>query len=312
VLELQREILEDSVVKSLLNGQQEDGWLGKAFHGYDSMESSLRVLCEKDLDPAHPAFVSALAALKNATTRLSSGIGKVGEILDNTGFGGSLLIRAALLAQAGQEADPLVQEQLPKVLSVFRALGAYGNLKEVIETRRGKLVFRAHGEWPSIYHFRLLAYTQGWRNPENILWLAKAIAKMTEWSPIPAIHIYRNGQLVAPASFGLHDLTPSLAALDDAGWMIWFQRMELFSRVGVIQQIPALQEQITSLQAILAQGRGWFTKPLTHVYFRKWGAYSGLMLERDWRSAVRRRMDLTFRSVLILHYSGCLGYVQLE
>ena len=312
VLELQGKILEDTLVKSLMKEQQADGWLGKAFHGYDSMESALRVLCEKDLDPAHPAFASALAALKHASRRLSSGIGKVGEILDQTGFGGSQLIRAALLAQAGHDADPLVQEQIPKALSVFSALLDYESINQVTERRRGKLVFRSQVKWPSIYHFRLLAYSHKWRDPEKVQMLAKAIWKMTEWSPIPDIYINWNGQFIAPASFGLHDLTPDLAVLDDAGWMIWFQRMELFSRLGVVLQVPALYDQIAKLREILAEGQGWFTKPLSHGYFRKWGAYTGLMLEQDWRREERRRMDLTFRSLLILHYSGCVGNILLE
>ena len=33
--------------------------------------------------------------------------------------------------------------------------------------------------------------------------------------------------------------------------------------------------------------------------------------ERDWRNDARRRMDLTFRSLLIMHYAGCSGYIQL-
>ncbi len=34
--------------------------------------------------------------------------------------------------------------------------------------------------------------------------------------------------------------------------------------------------------------------------------------EPDWRRDARRQMDLTFRSLLILHYSGCSGYIPLE
>jgi hypothetical protein len=54
---------------------------------------------------------------------------------------------------------------------------------------------------------------------------------------------------------------------------------------------------------MLATGQGRFTKALSHTYFRKWGAYTGLMLERDWRDPQRRIYDLTFRSLLILHYA---------
>jgi hypothetical protein len=51
-------------------------------------------------------------------------------------------------------------------------------------------------------------------------------------------------------------------------------------------------------------GTGGFPLELRHLYFTKWGAYTGLMLEKDWRSPRRRANDLTFRAVLILHYAG--------
>jgi hypothetical protein len=41
---------------------------------------------------------------------------------------------------------------------------------------------------------------------------------------------------------------------------------------------------------------------LNHTYFRKWGAYTGLMLEHDWCDPQRRIYDLTFRSLIILYY----------
>jgi hypothetical protein len=39
-------------------------------------------------------------------------------------------------------------------------------------------------------------------------------------------------------------------------------------------------------------------------YYTNWGAYTGLMLERDWRNEQRRANDLTFRCLLIQHYSN--------
>jgi len=43
-------------------------------------------------------------------------------------------------------------------------------------------------------------------------------------------------------------------------------------------------------------------KPLAHDYFKRWGAYTDLMLEKDWRNPQRRINDLTFRCLLVLHY----------
>jgi hypothetical protein len=101
----------------------------------------------------------------------------------------------------------------------------------------------------------------------------------------------------------MDNFNPNMTALNDAQWMMWFHRMELLSRLGVVPAIPALTRQIDSLREMLAAGQGRFTKTLNHPYFRKWGAYTGLTLERDWRDPQRRINDLTFRSLIILHYA---------
>jgi hypothetical protein len=101
----------------------------------------------------------------------------------------------------------------------------------------------------------------------------------------------------------MDDFNPHLAGLDGAGWMMWFHRMELLARLGVIPAVPELQRQANELAVLLESRAGWFTRPLSHAYFKRWGAYTGLMLEQDWKAAQRRLNDLTFRSILILHYA---------
>ena len=86
--------------------------------------------------------------------------------------------------------------------------------------------------------------------------------------------------------------------------MPWFHRMELLARLGVIEAIPALRAQARWLASRLEAAAGYLTRALRHRYFGLWGAYTGLMLERDWRTQQRRVNDLTFRSLLILHYAG--------
>jgi hypothetical protein len=90
--------------------------------------------------------------------------------------------------------------------------------------------------------------------------------------------------------------------MSDAQWAQWFHRMELLSRLGTVDRVPELGEQLRVLEGKLEAGGGYFTTPLRHSFFRKWGAYTGLMLERDWRTTKRRVSDLTFRSLLII---GC-------
>jgi hypothetical protein len=305
VAALQARILDDGVVRAVLAAQHPDGWIGWAFHGYEGMESGIRVLCEKDLDPRHASFSNALEALRRGgEERLQRGIGRPGRLLDTAGLGGAFTIRATLLAQAGMEEDPLVVEQVASALAAFRAVLDGGCLEDFLESYRGKPAYRAGVAWPGVYHLRLLAFTRGWRTPENREAIALAISRLVAWSPLPAAYLRRGSQLIAPASYAMHDFNPDISKLDDARWMMWFHRMELLARLGVVPFVPELGAQVTKLEEMLVQGGGMFTQRLAHDRFRKWGAYTGLMLEQDWRQASRREYDLTFRSLLILYHSS--------
>ncbi len=297
---LQERILEDPAVQAVFQSQLADGWIGWAFHGYNSMESAIRILSEKDVEPSHTAFSFALEALEQETSRLERGIGKAGRYLDEAGLGGPLTIRAALLAQAGRESSRHVQEQIPLALDAFSSITLGSSLEDFTEVYKGQRIFLPGVVWPCVYHLRLLAFTSSWRSPENSRIINAAITSMCDWSPIPQIYYRNRSQLIAPASFAMHDFASKLTTLDNAGWMTWFHRMELLSRLTTLSDILILQDQVLQLESILMEGDGWFTRPLAHDLFRKWGAYTGLMLEKDWRQLWRRENDLTFRSLLIL------------
>ncbi len=303
MVELQNQILCDEVVQEVIQSQGPDGWLAWNFHGYGSMESEMRLLCEKGVEADQPVLARALFALEKYTDRLERGVGKFGRVFDERGLGGAELIRAHLFVHAGKETNPLVQKQIEQVLQVFKSAIGIKSLKDLHQPYRGKLVFREGVCWPSIYHLRLLAMSQSWRTVENKRMIKKSIQHLVRLSPIPNIYVKYKSQLIAPASFCMDDFTPDMSKLTDAQWMLWFHRMELLARLGVVNQIHELRQQVQALAKILEEGHGLFTKKLSHAYFQKWGSYTGLALERDWRLPQRRINDLTFRSLLILHYS---------
>jgi hypothetical protein len=102
----------------------------------------------------------------------------------------------------------------------------------------------------------------------------------------------------------MHDFNPDMESMDAAHWMMWFHRTECLARSGMIQSIPALKQQVAGLETLFGDRSGWFTRKLYHPYFARWGAYTGLMLEPDWRHPKSRVYDLTFRRLLILHYGS--------
>jgi hypothetical protein len=230
----------------------------------------------------------------------------VGKVLDEVGLGGSEMIRAAVFAYAGIEEMPFVKEQVEVALNSFNSVLDFSSMDELVEEYKGKLVFKPGVRWPSIYHLRLLAFTHGWRTIENRRGVAEAVRRLVGLSPLPGIYARHKSQVIAPASFCMRDFNPSMAAMDSTEWMMWFQRMECLARLGVVHSIPELQRQADELVALLETSDGRFTKKLAHPSFTHWGAYTGLTLEKDWRTPERRVYDLTFRSLLILHYSDAV------
>lgn len=306
MISLQTRIGEDVQVREVLGWQQPDGWLGWNFHGFGGMEAGIRLLCEKDLSRTHPAFVRALESIDRFPDRLARGLGKVSRVFDELGLGGPHFILGALLAHAGAENHPVVRDQLTVALNGMNALLAVKSREQWLEDYRGNLVLRSGMLWPGIYHLRLLAWTNGWRTAGTLEQVRACVSRLVELSPMPAYHVRHKSQLIAPASFCMDDFNPDLNRMDSPGWMCWFHRMELLARLGVVSGIPALKQQVAALAEILAGSGGRFTRRLTHPYFRQWGAYTGLMLEEDWKKPQRRENDLTFRSLIILHYSGLL------
>jgi hypothetical protein len=301
---LQDQILKDETIKKVMASQGVDGWLSRNFHGYDSMESNIRLLCEKGVEVDNPVLARALVALENGSDRLERGLGRPGKILDDLGFGGGETIRACLYALAGQEEKNCVKNQVQQALDVFKFAARVNALEDIYEQHKSQLVFRPDIRWPGIYHLRLMAWTKNWRTSENHRMMVKSIRNLVRLSPMPYIYVKYKSQVVAPASFCMHHFAQDLTQLSDAEWMQWFHRIEILSRLGVVHRIPELESQVRTLNRMILQNHGLFTNKLNHPYFLKWGAYTGLALENDWRSSQRRVNDLTFRSLLILNYAG--------
>lgn len=176
------------------------------------------------------------------------------------------------------QAKILVDEWVQKIFSWLQADDWIGrdfhgeHSDDVTTAYKGKLVYKPGIVWPCIYHLRLLAFTHSWRNKENYRKLADGIQRLVYLSPMPYVLLKHKSQLVAPASFCMLDFNPDILKLDDAGWMVWFHRMELLARLGVIHMVPALVDQVNKLNDLLNCEQGWFSKRLSHEYFRKWGA----------------------------------------
>jgi hypothetical protein len=209
-----------------------------------------------------------------------------------------------LFCYAGFDNKEFVQEQIEVALRAFEFVTRVNSLDEITEMYKNKLVFSKRVIWPGTYHLRLLAFSKSWRNGKNKEIIMEAIKKLIELSPIPSINVLSKGQLISPESFCMHDFNPQFKSMNDKEWMMWFHRTEMLVRSGVVDKIDKLTQQIKWLKRYLSQHNSLFAKRLNHYYFRKWGPYTGMRLENDWKIEKRRISDLRFRSLLILHYSS--------
>ena len=78
--------------------------------------------------------------------------------------------------------------------------------------------------------------------------------------------------------------------------------IEWLARCGVVSYVLALQDAVNDIVDAV-DNDGICRIPEIDNIFIGWGPYAGLQLETDWKSKTRRDCDVTFRALLILHYS---------
>jgi hypothetical protein len=219
------------------------------------------------------------------------------------GLQGEDYIRSTVFSYFGIEDYDFIQAEIHRAIDVFARSKSIESFDDVTGVYQNKLFYKSEVVLPEIYHLKLLAFTHGWRDEESTCKVKECIRHLIGLSPIPAVYIKYKGQLIAPAMLFPRDLARNLRDFTDRHWFPWFHTFELFARLGLVRDIPELSSQLDELKAILEQGGGFFRIKPQDYSFKRWSVYSGLALENDWKNN-RWINDLTFRSLLILKYSG--------
>ncbi|MBN1547022.1 MAG: hypothetical protein JW902_10210 [Syntrophaceae bacterium] len=297
---LKTKIYNDKKVVNVISNQQKDGWIWKVFHGTHSHEAGIRTLCEKGFTSDDKEVRIALEAIDRYPERVNSGLGRPGWLLDDAKVGGKEIIKAAVFSYAGIENRNDVQEQIGIAIEAFSFVARMNNTSVISESFKGKVIFKEGIQWPSIYHLRLLAHTDTWRNQSNMKKVEMGVKKLIALSPMPIFKLRFKSQLVAPASFSMQDFRFIPGKMNGLQWMMWLHRSELLAKLGMFERISELKKQKQEFERILKGSNNLFTQPLSHGSFHNWGAYTGLSLEGDWKNTERRTCDLTFRALMIL------------
>ena len=313
--QLLAEIARHPHVQTVLQAQQADGWIGNVFHGaspaqgagmFDNMEVGLRYLMEKGFPPEHEHIRRAVHSFLADVPGEFRGPGPADEY-DLTAIG-QYLLRSSIIIRAGYEytlpPNPWIHlaHDVDVSFRTFTNVLNFHSLDQVVDTTQRKLCFQPGMAWPCSYDLRMLAHSQGWRGPSHVALLAQALNHLFSFPHAEDKMVYTKikSQYKSPCLAFIHNQMFCLGMMDPGYFN--FDLMELFARLGVMDQVPFLKNKLDWLLGQIDHQLNIRYKPPAGE--RNWGPYGGYALEDDWKSKTRKQCDLLFRVLLILHYGG--------
>lgn len=310
---LKEEILEEKLIKFIGEKQLETGWLGLGFHGssknagrYDNQEVGTKYMGEKGLkgtkilDRAMEAY---------AKTELED-MGSEFEIPAS----GSNLIRCACIARAHYDDVIDITPQIRLSLESFKRVIEVDSIYDVSRPVKNRRLFNKNERWPCRYHLEILAFsTDRWKNEKNVAMLAESFKKLMRsdrkeiintpvacWIKNHAVNplwLLNEGYSISGNGLNGHD--------NDGIRKTNLEKTEWLCRCGLYEYLPELRKEVKFVIDSVNED-GVYTGGIYEKEFRGWSPYFGAQLETDWKAKIRKQCDVTFRALLIGHYSGVL------
>lgn len=309
--DLQEKILKEQEIQNILLNCQSDGWIGSCFHTrmngakpFDVSEVALRYLAEKGIDLSNSIFTNAAKSYisRDISDPIFEGSDKFGHTY--TCIGG-WLVRTSGLVRIGQEHICDLSADIDLSYNSFLNVLNYSSLEEILlQNAGGQYYFKDSVLWPCFYHLKILAFSEQWRSEETIRNLARAADYlMTIGKPDLRVYTKMKHYYASPCDAFVYPPVSNFNVNNVTG--AWFDKMELFARCGIIKYSSILKSEVEALKSSI-NDNGICLAHADGNYFNHWSAYSGLRLEESWRSAIRKRCDISFRALMILFYSQTL------
>lgn len=315
---LMGKITEQKIVRTILQAQKEDGWIGNSFHGaspkngagmYDNMEVGLRYLLEKGFRTDSLCIRKAVDSIVKRE-QFDSAYGCKAPALPHDDYSltawGLYLSRSALLIRAGYETRLPVHDfidlkhDIDYSLECFNHVLNYNDIYEVIDTNRKKLTFKQNMKWPCIYDLRILAHSNSWKTQSNQKKLAESLNKLFEINTLnEMVYSYNKGQYVGPC-FALIGQQMDILQLNSEGFSL--DCLELFSRCGIVNDVSIIKAKYDALLATVHSDLS-FDFAVDKKKEFGWSPYFGYALSESWRDNRNVRCDVLFRILLIMHYA---------
>ena len=312
------QIREEPIYHSLAACQKENGWLGNGFHGpnkdagpYENQEVGTKWLAEKAVGRDDPVLRRAMDAF--VTTSLTDLCYRTkGKYFDEFRFAanGQNLIRCACIARAGYDDLIDIKPQIQLALDSFKRVLEVDSILDITRIRRvsgkEKRVFNDFEKWPCYYHLDILAHTQSWKTEQNIKVLADAVNQLMRQDR-PQCQVSGDSWVgYVLGTVGCLKEGYTLGYDRDGVHYTYLDRVEWLCRCGLAPYLVPLRMEI----ARLADGiddQGICKADIDENQLHGISTYGGQQLETDWKTAVKKQCDITFRVLLILHYANRSG-----
>lgn len=271
------------------------------FHGFDSIESYVKILSEYGFDQEEEHLGKCIQILLETSIDhpfYEKGISKIGRILEDKGYSGSKTIRDSILASSGFKDQRKLKETINHSLACFIAVKKYEEIHDFSYSKNGKWIFKNNCLFPDYYNFRLLAFSDIWKSKKNLVMVNSAINQLIKLQPLPPIYVKEKGRLIAPGSYLMHEFDIDYFRCSDDKKVEWLLRNEYLARMGVLNSLKKVINNLGDDKKVLDESR----KIKKSYSFMKWGSYSGLSLEENWRKVERKLNDIIFRFGLIKYY----------
>ncbi len=310
-MKLQEQILEEKIIKVIREKQLENGWIGLGFHGsnknagrYDNQEVGTKYMGEKGLKGTK-ILDNAMEAYKKTEF---VDIGSEFEIPAS----GSNLIRCACIARAHYDEIIDIAPQIELSLESFKRVTEVDSILDVSRPTKRSRLFIKNERWPCRYHLEILAFTANtWKNENNVAMLAKAFKKLMRTDRTDIINtsvdcwiknyavkplwLLNEGYSISGTGLNFHG--------EDGIRRTNLEKVEWLSRCGLYPYLPELQKEVDFIIDNI-NSDGVCSVEIYEKEFRGWSPYFGASLETDWRAKIRKQCDVTFRALLIVHYTG--------
>lgn len=308
MVSLQNEILKRRKVQQLFAKQHEDGWIGNELHGGvgQGLDSSISFLLnsgvEKDCQALHKVVESLLTLKSDKPYRTTF---KGGDALDSGGRGGNNAIKAGILADLGEEINPLVQQEIDISLTYLKESLSYDSIDDFsVLNKKGVRYYKPDAQFPGSNHINLLSATQCWRNAENYELVQTALEHCMEIMKYNDHNIMFKAGSHFVGSFNFNwnfvDFSMDNLERDSYAFVWWLRILYKLSTIGIIRNTEALRRpydylyELVVIQDIIQQQSDLSLKRFKDI----------LSIEENWKNSSSMLCDINFYCIMILHNAG--------